>query len=262
MLQLGVAFLAMTVSTAAWGTSTLELSPIAPKAKQRVHFAYYNSDICASMVDRSRTIVEMSSNLIHVRFHMAAQETGCNEFGSLLVEELGALPAGDYSIQAEFASIAPYLGGVTVADTRVSADFTVSPRDSDENSPIRDNTGIWWSTTEPGWSMLLYQRSDDHLIGGWLTYDAQGHPVWFFSVPGRWTTAGTVYEADLMVTSNGPYFGGSPTSIVPLVRRVGSIVYNLGGYGSPIDGAIERGGRITYTVDNVSNTRLMSNRIE
>lgn len=109
--------------------------------------------------------------------------------------------------------------------------------------------------------MLIFQRRDDSLIAGWLTYEASGRPTWFFTTPGRWTTA-NVYEAGLYATSNGPYFGAEESARFPQVRKVGSILFNFGGDGVPAGDVIVRSGRIAYSVDGISSTRVIQSSTE
>ena len=105
---------------------------------------------------------------------------------------LGRFPSGSYTvvlIENEFT-------GITLR-------FNVTPPDAPRR--LVDYSGMWWTSSEPGWGLSLWQSPSGTIFGVWAVYDAARNATWYTLItqPGAYDAYnGTVYRA------HGPYFGG------------------------------------------------------
>lgn len=255
----GIALAVSVLADTAYAAASITAVPTIPVERQRVFVHYQTEALCEAQIDPGQTRVSMSNNVVDVALVMPEEAQGCTNFGVDLVIEIGELPIGTYTVRTGVAKIEPYLQGVLPADTLAST--TVSVIAGATGGPVDNYAGIWWSPEEPGWSLVVYETANDLLIGGWLTHGADGAPTWFFSQPGTWIFP-NVYEAPLLATSGGPYFGAPSPQPAATVRRVGTTRYTFGGDGSVVDGKVVRTGRITYDVDGVSGTRAIQTAVD
>lgn len=249
---------ALISSAAAYAEATIEISPAHPVAGEPTYLIHSRLDVCSTKLDAAATQVRFEAGEIVVRFKLRAdhRENGCFEIGMRRSVELGRLPAGTYRAVAEFETSPDTVGVITEAP-RVASTFTVTPFTA-INRPLNDVTGMWWSSTDPGWVLSLYQQPDRSLIAAWPTYDSAGSATWFYFLIGRWV-ATNVYEAPIARTTNGSYFGRMPPTsggylppMPPDAEVVGTARLSFG------DSAPENGsGRIFYTISGISTDRLI-----
>jgi hypothetical protein len=137
----------------------------------------------------------MSGNVISI--DLQASSECCGYYYDVM---LGRFPAGTYKV------IVPVPGQKTV-----SVDFTIPPPARSAaypgKVPALSFTDLWWSPTESGWGLSIFQGPFNDLFATWMVYGTDGKPTWYLMGSGRWTSSGssTTYEAKVFRTS-GPHF--------------------------------------------------------
>jgi hypothetical protein len=138
----------------------------------------------------------MSGNVISIDLQAAID--CCQYYYDVM---LGRFPAGTYKV------VVPVPGQKTV-----TVDFTVgTPARSAAypgKVPAVNYTDLWWSPSESGWGLNIFQGPFNDVFATWMVYGTDGKPTWYLLGQGKWTSANsnTTYEAPVFKT-NGPHFG-------------------------------------------------------
>lgn len=112
--------------------------------------------------------------------------------------------------------------------------------------PVVDYTDLWWNTSESGWGMALTQEYAMIFVA-WYTYDALGNAVWYVASNCPLVSAGCA--GDLYKVS-----GGSPLTVA--WKGAGLVVTPVGNVAIAFSDA--RNGRLNYTIDGVSGSRIIT----
>lgn len=92
-------------------------------------------------------------------------------------------------------------------------------------APLFDYSDVWVPTDELGWGMAIYQGDDDRMLIAFYTQDADGLPIWYLSLGGRWTST-TRFEGDMALVQNSPALGPyDPSQLATTLA--GSLVINF-----------------------------------
>jgi len=162
---------------------------------------------------------------------------------------LGSFPAGDYRLDL-YAT--PQVSGApavtlpfSVSDAAQIAIFPGPQR------PLDAYTGMWWTGSESGWGLSLYQSPSYALFGVLFVYGTGQDAQWFTLQDGRWTSfttwTGTVYR------TRGPYYGGAFDPALASIARVGSASIDFIQAPGKEDTAVLR-----YTIDGAAVTKTIT----
>lgn len=235
----------------------LELATRNPVAGAAIFVRYVNEGICQDRVERERSAVSFQEGEFKITLKHRNEAVACiNGAGSVDTFELGRLPAGDYSVVAEYESLpqAVYPFQATATQQRLS--FSVEEGSVGASRPLWDFSGTYWSQDDSGWSLVIDQQPNKQLVALWSTFDDQGRAKWFYLLPGQWEAVNE-YRAELAEAIGGPYYGRMPVNgvvptMLPTQRKVGVAVFRFSRIAPDIGS-----GSFEYSVDGVSTFRTI-----
>jgi hypothetical protein len=204
--------LALSLSTIMVCASAAQILPAQPYAFQVVNLRM-TVDSCTFNPKSVR--VTASANTIRV----TQLPNACLLPGEarLVDVKLGAFPIGNYSVEV-FASADSTATPIDRLGFQVVAlaDMVSPPL----TLPLTDYTGVWWTPSESGWGLFLYQSPVSHwMFGAWFVYDTDGRPAWLTLQDGHWTSYST-WTANVYRTS-GPWLGAAFDPRLFTIQRVG-----------------------------------------
>jgi hypothetical protein len=112
--------------------------------------------------------VQLANGKLQVRPRLAALPAGTT--GPTRADfdfDVGRLLHGNYNAELLAPSSSTPLATASTTST------------ASDNAGIRDLSGHWWNSKEPGWGLMIWHRlKDNALFSAWFTYEAQGKPLW------------------------------------------------------------------------------------
>jgi hypothetical protein len=166
----GLLLMAAGVAAAQMQAFSFEIFPAQPGAQEAV-YVRVNVPDCMALGGVSHA---------EGRLMVSVRQTGCSiprpGFTRPIDASLGKLPPGDYRVQVINDSASPPIlaaeQALVVAPLPIGVIY--SPLD-----PHLDLSG-WWTTQDPssGQGWLIEHKLPDRLIFSWVTYAADGTPVW------------------------------------------------------------------------------------
>lgn len=110
---------------------------------------------------------------------------------------------------------------------------------------------IWWNPSESGWGLTIADHETQMFIVLY-TYTQAGRSTWFFASGGTLSNGRTLFTGDLFRATGPAYTAGSFDSSRVAVSKVGAITVDF----APA-GVAPRKARVSYSVDGVSNSKLI-----
>ena len=177
----------------------ITIIPAAPKALESVRIEVPSEILEAAVprcdTDARQNTMSMSGNRITVTVvDVGRQPTNFN-LCSRVIQPLGQLPAGDYSVDVKMVSTS----GQPLA-TVGSATFAVRARWPGEAA--WNFTDLWWDPAESGWGLNIVQHSSGVIFATWFVYGSDGTPVWYVAPDVR-TLEGSSFQGSVYRTT-GP----------------------------------------------------------
>lgn len=233
---------------------SVSIRPEAPTSSDVLYVDVTIPALCAPVIDASRSTITMEGGTVRVSLATFGMPHPCDTFGDSRSFEIGRLPAGEFTVQVEvdgiedMPDIEPGIDPVPISITGAGI--------LDRFATGFDLSGLWWDSSDPGWSLMIEQMPDGDLAGLFATYAEDGSNRWFMLLPGTWTDG--YYVAPIALTDEGPWFGRHPPPgqglipQLPTVRVAGEARI----FASVGPGAIHSGG-IAYTIDGMATTRYL-----